>query len=169
MVTAEIQAMLEQVEQLLREGQLSERIEQAIKKLLNAIEALTADKKSLADEVDRLKAQLEQKKKAKTTANRPGDDHNQIPPADHSTEKRRRKRERKKRRKAIDRRSFKDVTIRRPQCRHTLRRRIRPSRSGSVCVVSKCRQPHWGQQIPSSERGGLGCFIRGASAAIRRS
>jgi len=103
--------MIEQVEQLLREEELSERIELAIKKLLNAIEALTADKKSLADEVERLKAQLEQRKKAKTTANHQGDDHNQTLPADHSSEKRRRKREHKKRKKAIDRRSFKDLTI----------------------------------------------------------
>ncbi|MFW6106935.1 MAG: IS66 family transposase [bacterium] len=111
MATSEIQAMLEQVEQLLREEELSERIELAIKKLLNAIEALTADKKSLAAEVQRLKAQLEQKKKAKTTANQQDDDQNQAPPSDHSSEKRRRKRERQKRKKARDRRSFKDLTI----------------------------------------------------------
>jgi len=111
MATSDLQAMIEQVELLLREEELSERVERAIKKLLNAIEALTADKKSLADEVQRLKAQLEQKKRAKTTANPPGDDHHQTPPADHSSEKRRRRRERKKRKTALDRRSFKDLTI----------------------------------------------------------
>jgi hypothetical protein len=111
MVTSDLQAMIEQVELLLREEELSERVERAIKKLLNAIEALTADKQSLADEVQRLKAQLEQKKRAKTTANPPGDDCHQTPPADHSSEKRRRRRERKKRKKALDRRTFKDLTI----------------------------------------------------------
>jgi hypothetical protein len=111
MATSDLQAMIEQVELLLREEELSERVERAIKKLLNAIEALTADKRSLADEVQRLKAQLEQKKRAKTTANPPGDDHHPTPRSDHSSEKRRRKRERKKRNKALDRRSFKDLTI----------------------------------------------------------
>lgn len=111
MATSNLPAMIEQVELLLREEVLSERVEQAIKKLLNAIESLAADKKSLAAEIERLKAQLEQKKRAKTTANTPGDDQHPTPPADHSSDKRRRKRERKKRKKARDRRSFKDLTI----------------------------------------------------------
>jgi Transposase IS66 family len=110
MATADIQAMIELVEQLLREEDLCERIELAIKKLLNAVEALTADKKLLADEVERLKAQLEKKKNAKTTASPAAGDASQRPP-DHSSEKRRRKRERQKRKRAIDRRSFKDLTI----------------------------------------------------------
>lgn len=102
--------MIEQVEQLLREEELSERTELAIQKLLNVVEALSADRASLADEVERLKEQLEQKKKAKTTADRDNDDQNQ-PKANHSSEKRRRKFDKKKRKTAIDRRSFKDLTI----------------------------------------------------------
>jgi hypothetical protein len=111
MGTSDIQSMIEQVEHLLREEELSERVELAIKKLLNAIEALTAHNRSLAEEVARLKAQLEQKKKAKTTANSPAGEHQPAASSDHSSEKRRRKRERQKRRKALDRRSFKDLTI----------------------------------------------------------
>lgn len=111
MAASELQAMIEQAELLLREEDLSERVELAIKKLLNAIEALTSDKKSLAEEIQRLKAQLEQKKKAKTTANPAGDDQHPTPPSDHSSEKRRRRRERKKHKKAHDRRSFKDLAI----------------------------------------------------------
>lgn len=109
MATAEVQAMIELVEQLLREEELSERIELAIRKLLNAVEALTADKQSLAEEVGRLKAQLEKKKNAKTTANSSADAAQTS--SDHSSEKRRRKRERQKHNKTIDRRSFKDLTI----------------------------------------------------------
>lgn len=60
------------------------------------------------------------------------------------------------------------VTTFRPQWRQTFRRRIRPSRSGSVCVVKKCRQPQFGHSMP---RIG-GClesdFIPVASAASRR-
>jgi uncharacterized small protein (DUF1192 family) len=111
MVTTDVQAMIEQVEQLLREEEHSERTELAIRKLLNVIEALSADKASLADEVERLKIQLEQKKKAKTTANRDNDAPNQPPPANHSSEERRRKFDKKKRKPGIDRRSFKDLTI----------------------------------------------------------
>jgi uncharacterized small protein (DUF1192 family) len=103
--------MIEQVEQLLREEDLSERTELAIQKLLNVVEALSADKASLAAEVERLKAQLEQRKKAKTTANCDNDDPHQPPQENHSSEKRRRKFDKKKRKTASDRRSFKDLTI----------------------------------------------------------
>lgn len=103
--------MLELVEELLREEDLSERTELAVQKLLNAVEALAADKQSLADEVERLKSQLEHKKQAKTTSNSPGDARPQTLGSDHSSEKRRRKRAPKKRQKGPDRRTFKDLTI----------------------------------------------------------
>ncbi|HCH08402.1 MAG TPA: hypothetical protein DEW32_04275, partial [Dehalococcoidia bacterium] len=82
-------AIIAQVELLLGEEELSERVELAIQQLLNVVEALSADKKSLADEVDRLRKQLEQKKKAKTTSNRDSDDDNSKSNSDHSSEKRR--------------------------------------------------------------------------------
>jgi Transposase IS66 family len=113
MGTTEIQRIIEQVEQLLAEVELSERVEAAIQKLLNVVEALSADKKSLADEVARLRKQLEQKKKAKTTSKSDKDDQtdNQESNSDHSSEKRRRKLGKDKRQTAKDRRSFKDLTI----------------------------------------------------------
>lgn len=109
MGTTDVQAMIELVERLLAEEDLSERVEQAIHKLLNVVEALSADKKSLADEVERLRKQLEQKKKAKTTQSDAENDRQDK--SDHSSEKQRRKREQKKPRKPGDRRSFKDLTI----------------------------------------------------------
>ncbi len=113
MGTSDVQAIIEQVERLLAEEVLSQPVETAIRKLLNVVEALSADKKSLADEVERLRKQLEQKKKAKTTSSDGKDDRpdNQDDKSDHSSEKRRRKLRKKQRRKANDRRSFKDLTI----------------------------------------------------------
>ena len=75
------------------------------------VEALSAEKKSLTDEVERLRKQLEQKKKAKNTSSKddtdtPSDDGGTS--SDHSSEKRRKSR---KKPKANDRRSFKDLTI----------------------------------------------------------
>ena len=113
MGTSDVKAIIEKVEQLLAEEELSDKIELAIQELLNVVEALSADKKSLVDEVERLRKQLEQKKKAKNTSNSnkdgqgpAGDDDRGN--ADHSSEKRRKS---KKNRKANDRRSFKDLTI----------------------------------------------------------
>jgi len=111
MGTSDVQAIIAQVELLLGEEELSERVELAIQQLLNVVEALSADKKSLADEVDRLRKQLEQKKKAKTTSNRDSDDDNSKSNSDHSSEKRRQKLRKKKLQSAKDRRSFKDLTI----------------------------------------------------------
>ena len=65
MGTSDVKAIIEKVEQLLAEEELSDKIELAIQELLNVVEALSADKKSLVDEVERLRKQLEQKKKAK--------------------------------------------------------------------------------------------------------
>ena len=70
MGTSDVKAIIEQVEQLLAEEELSERAEFAIHNLLNVVEALSADKKSLADEVERLRKQLEQKKKSKNTSSK---------------------------------------------------------------------------------------------------
>ena len=113
MGTSDVKAIIEQVEQLLAEEEMSERTELAVHKLLNVVEALSADKKSLADEVERLRKQLELKKKAKNTSNRkkddldiPGDDDNDN--SDHSSENRRKSR---KKPKPNDRRSFKDLII----------------------------------------------------------
>ena len=110
---SDVKAIIEQVEQLLSEEELSERTECAIHNLLNVVEALSADKKSLADEVDRLRKQLDQKKKAKNTSSGNNDDQDargddDSGNSDHSSEKRRKS---KKKPKAIDRRSFKDLTI----------------------------------------------------------
>ena len=113
MGTSDVKAIIEKVEQLLAEEELSDKIELAIQELLNVVEALSADKKSLVDEVERLRKQLEQKKKAKNTSNSKkdgqgpaGDDDRGN--SDHSSEKRRKS---KKTRKANARRSFKDLTI----------------------------------------------------------
>ena len=95
------------------EEELSDKTELAIQELLNVVEALSADKKSLVDEVERLRNQLELKKKAKNTNNSnkdaketPSDDDRGS--SDHSSEKRRKS---KKKRKGNDRRTFKHLTI----------------------------------------------------------
>jgi hypothetical protein len=111
MGTADVRTIIEQVEQLLAEEELSPRVEAAIQKLLNVVEGLSLDKKSLADEVERLRKQVEQKKRAKTTAGSNQDDPADDQKSDHSSEKRRRKLRRKKLQKGQDRRSFKDLTI----------------------------------------------------------
>ena len=113
MAWTRLRGLGQKVEQLLAEAELSERTELAIQELLNVVEAFCADKKSLADEVERLRKQLEAKKKAKNTSNRnkedrdtPGDDDSAN--SNHSSEKRRKSSNKPK---ANDRRSFKDLTI----------------------------------------------------------
>jgi len=108
----DVQTILKQVEELLaRAGELPPEAEQAVDRLLNVVEALSADRSELAKEVERLRQKLEQKKKPKTT-----DQGNQDDPAttkndsDHSSEKRRRRRG-EKTRNTHDRRSFKDLPI----------------------------------------------------------
>jgi hypothetical protein len=111
MGTSDVKAIIDQVEQLLAEEALSERTELAIHKLLNVVEALSADKNSLADEVERLRKQLKLKKKAKTTSSKDGKDtpnDDDSASSNHSSEKRRKS---SKKPKANDRRSFKDLTI----------------------------------------------------------
>ena len=69
MSVTDVRAIIEQVERLLADaGDLPEQAELAIEKLLNVVEALAADKKALADEVELLRKKLELKKKSKTTA-----------------------------------------------------------------------------------------------------
>ena len=70
MGTSDVKAIIEKVEQLLAEEELSDKIELAIQELLNVVEALSTDKKSLVDEVERLRKQLEQKKKSKNTSSK---------------------------------------------------------------------------------------------------
>ena len=97
-------------ELLANAGELPAFADQAIGQLLNVVEALCSDKNALAAEVDRLRKQLEQKKKAKTTA-KSADEGDQKSDSDHSSEAHRRKREKPKTTQAGDRRSFKDLTI----------------------------------------------------------
>lgn len=109
---ANVETILKQVEALLAgAGELPAEVEQAVGKLLNVVEALSADRKALAQEVERLRQQLDQKKKPKTTGEtNQADNQKTKNDSDHSSEKRRRQRE-KKTRPAQDRRSFKDVKI----------------------------------------------------------
>lgn len=108
----ELEAILKQVDQLLAEaGDLPDDAALAVSKLLNVVEALTADKTALADEVERLRKLVEQKKKGKTTADPQNSSDDQQSNSDHSSEKRRRKREPPNRKPAADRRSFKALTI----------------------------------------------------------
>jgi hypothetical protein len=108
----DVETVLKHVETLLAgAGPLPVEAEQAVGTLLNVVEALSADRKELAQEVARLRQQLEQKKKPKTTSEAKQPDQAKANNAsDHSSEKRRRQRE-KKNRRARDRRSFKDLKI----------------------------------------------------------
>jgi len=85
-----VSTILKKVEDLLSQaGSLPAEAEQAIAKLLNVVEALSADRSELAREVERLRRQLELKKKPKTTDSTDQDDHNTKNGSDHSSEKRR--------------------------------------------------------------------------------
>ena len=108
MAPSEVQAVLSRIEQQLAGvGGLDPVVEQAVEELLNLVERLVSGQQSLAEEVQRLKEQLEQKKKGKTTGKGDGP----KPNSDHSSEERRRKRRVKKSTSAQDRRTFKDLTI----------------------------------------------------------
>ena len=63
MGTCDVQAVIAEVELLLNEEELTDHIELAIEKLLNVVETLSADKKALADEVDRICKKLGEKNK----------------------------------------------------------------------------------------------------------
>lgn len=91
--------MSDDVEALLaKAGTLHPKAAQAVARLLNAIEPLTADRRELIQEVQRLRDLLERKKKQKTTQD--GNDQQHPPDAksrnDHSSAKRRRKLKEKK-------------------------------------------------------------------------
>ena len=107
-----VNSMIKEIELTLSSiGSLPPDVEKAIEKLLNIVEILSHDNKSLKEEVSRLGKQLAKKKRAKTTI---GDqahvDGSQAKPNGHSSEARR-KRRTPIQRKPIDRRSFKDLTI----------------------------------------------------------
>ena len=107
-----VPTMIAQVETLLAQQERSPQVEAAIELLLNAVEALNTDKQLLAEEIARLRKQLEQKKRAKTTSPGAGDP---SPKADsnHSSEAHRKQLAKpdKPPRTAADRRTFKDLTI----------------------------------------------------------
>lgn len=112
MSLGELEAILKQVDQLLAQaGDLPEDAALAVSKLLNVVEALTADNTALVAEVERLRKLVEQKKKGKTTADPQNSSDDQPSNSDHSSEKRRRKREQPTREPTADRRSFKALTI----------------------------------------------------------
>ncbi len=107
-----VEEVLKQVERLLAvAGSLPSEAEVAVEKLLNMVEALCSDRKELADEIERLRKQLDKKKKPKTTGDSKQDnDLSSRNDSDHSSDKRRKQGD-KKPRKQRDRRSFKDLTI----------------------------------------------------------
>jgi len=99
---------LKEIEELLSSaGDLVPEAELAVEKLLNVVEALSSDKQSLIDEVERLKQQLQQKKKGKTTGKDSGPKQN----TDHSSEKHRRDRDKPKTSSVSDRRTFKNLAV----------------------------------------------------------
>jgi len=105
---SEVQAVLAKIEQQLAGlGILDPAFEQAVEELLNLVERLVSGQQALAQEVQRLKEQLQQKKKGKTT----GKDNGPKQNTDHSSEKHRRGRDKPKTSPAADRRTFKDLTI----------------------------------------------------------
>ena len=108
----DVETILREVEELLAgAGELPAEAEQAVRKLLNVVETLCSYSQALADEVERLRQELEKKKKPKTTSQEnQGDDKKTKDDSDHSSEKQRRQRDKKKR-PASDRRSFKDLKI----------------------------------------------------------
>ena len=76
MIRVDVETILKQVEQLLgAAGTLPTEVEQAVEKLLNVVESLGADRKSLTEEVERLRLKLDKKKKATTTS---GQDQNDV-------------------------------------------------------------------------------------------
>jgi len=94
-------------EHLTTVADLDPQTEQAIQDLLNLVERLVANQETLHQEVQRLKQQLDNKKRTKTTHSADDD----KPDSDHSSEKHRRKRQKPRSRPASDRRTFKDLTI----------------------------------------------------------
>lgn len=82
----EVEQILKDVEELLGSGlELPNAFELAVRKLLNLVEALCSDKQELMNEVERLRKQLDDKKRGKTTSG--GD--KEAPSKNLSSEKRR--------------------------------------------------------------------------------
>ena len=68
MSRSSVEELLQEIDGLLAlAGDLPVEAELVVEKLLNVVEALSSDRQSLADEVQRLKEQLSKKKKEKTT------------------------------------------------------------------------------------------------------
>ncbi len=87
MTSTSVQAALKEIENRLAiVGELPAEVETSVRQLLNVVEALSSDKQSLIDEVQRLKEQLDKKKRTKFTHS--ADDDKQH--TDHSSEKHRR-------------------------------------------------------------------------------
>ena len=108
MSLSDVRDILKRIEdQLATVVDLDPQAQQAIQELLNLVEHLVADQEALHQEVQRLKQQLDNKKRTKTT----NAAHDDKPDTDHSSEKHRRERQKPKPRPAGDRRSFKDLTI----------------------------------------------------------
>jgi len=108
----DVKTILKEVDALLAgAGELPPQAELAVEKLLNVVETLCSYSQTLSEEVERLRKELEKKKRPKTTSQeQAGDDENSKDGSDHSSEKQRRQRERKTY-PASDRRSFKDLEI----------------------------------------------------------
>jgi len=109
----DVRTALEQAEALLAiAGELPPEAAAAVDTLLNVVEALFSDNKELTSEVERLRKQLEKKKKAKTTGKTLTDDGKKDKDdSDHSSEDHRNGRDGKKFRGLRDRRSSKELTI----------------------------------------------------------
>jgi phage terminase small subunit len=107
MSPSETQAVLKHIEEQLATEALSPVVQQALQDLLNLVEHLVADKQAALAEVQRLRQQLEDKKKAKTTASQTDGQAN----TNHSSEQPRRNRQPPATRPADDRRTFKDLPV----------------------------------------------------------
>jgi hypothetical protein len=107
MSPSETQAVLKHIEEQLATEVMSPVVQQALQELLNLVENLVADKQAAIAEVQRLRQQLEDKKKAKTTASQAGDQPN----TNHSSEQSRRNRQPPPARPAEDRRTFKELMV----------------------------------------------------------
>ncbi len=107
MSTSDVRDIVKRIEeQLATVVDLDPLAQQVFEDLLNLVEHLVADQAALHQEVQRLKQQLDHKRRAKTT-----NSDDDKPNSDHSSEKHRRKRQKPKPRSASDRRSFKNLTI----------------------------------------------------------
>src|SRR4030066_1784583 len=107
MSPSETQAVLKRIEEQLATEAMSPVVQQALQALLNLVEHWVADQQTALAEVQRLRQQLEDKKKAKTTTSQAGDQPN----TNHSSEQPRRNRQPPPDRPAEDRRTFKELTV----------------------------------------------------------